>query len=344
MTLAGKVRGPGTALPALCAGSRVEKPGDSANAPVVIAMAETSVAKRAICNIVASPFCLLRPCLAVEMLAPVERNKRVLTMRGQRGCPALKSRGRLRELTEYPLPVRSGPKQKEFNDMAALPLIVFDVNETLLDLETMEPTFARIFGDKSAMRLWFANLILYSAALTVAGCYVPFTDIGSAVMKMLADTRGIKIDDKDKKELTEKFSTMPPHPEVPAALRKLRDAGFRLFTLTDNLLEVQTRQLEHGGIADLFERRFSADGVKHHKPSREAYAYIGRELAAEPSRFCLIACHTWDTLGAVAAGWEAALIKRAGNDVLGVGPQPQIVGDDLNDVANQLISRHKGRA
>src|SRR4029450_14143685 len=38
--------------------------------------------------------------------------------------------------------------------MAALPLIVFDVNETLLDLETMEPTFERIFGEKSAMRLW----------------------------------------------------------------------------------------------------------------------------------------------------------------------------------------------
>ena len=87
--------------------------------------------------------------------------------------------------------------------MAELPLIVFDVNETLLDLETMEPTFQRIFGDKSAMRLWFANFILYSAALTVAGCYVPFTDIGSAVMKMLADTRGIKIEDRDKKELTE---------------------------------------------------------------------------------------------------------------------------------------------
>jgi hypothetical protein len=44
--------------------------------------------------------------------------------------------------------------------MAALPLIVFDINETPLDLGTMEPTFERIFGDKSAMRLWFANLIL----------------------------------------------------------------------------------------------------------------------------------------------------------------------------------------
>src|ERR1700741_4100015 len=228
--------------------------------------------------------------------------------------------------------------------MAALPLIVFDVNETLLDLGTMEPTFQRIFNDKGAMRLWFANLIMYSAALTVAGQYVPFTDIGAAVMKMLADTRGIRITDADRKELTDKFSTMPPHPEGPAALRKLRKAGFRLFTLTDNLLEVQTRQLQHGGIVDLFERRFSADGVKHHKPSPEAYAYVEKELGAKPSQFCLIACHTWDTLGAVAAGWEAALIKRAGNDVLGVGPQPHLVGDDLDDVADQLIARHQGRA
>jgi len=183
-----------------------------------------------------------------------------------------------------------------------------------------------------------------AAALTVAGCYVPFTDIGSAVMKMLADTRGIRIGDKDRKELTEEFSTMPPHSEVPAALRKLRNAGFRLFTLTDNLLEVQTRQLEHGGIVDLFERRFSADGVKHHKPSREAYGYVERELGAKPSQLCLIACHTWDTLGAVAAGWQGALIKRPGNDVLGVGPQPQIIGNDLNDVADQLIAQHEGRA
>jgi 2-haloacid dehalogenase len=227
--------------------------------------------------------------------------------------------------------------------MATLPLIVFDVNETLIDLTNLEPTFERIFHDKEAMRFWFANLIMYSSALTVAGCYVPFTDIGSAVMKMLADTHGIKIGEADKKELVEKFSTMPPYPEVPAALQKLRQAGFRLFTLTDNLLEVQTRQLEHGGIVDFFERRFSADSVKHHKPSRQAYAFVERELGVGPSQLCLIACHTWDTLGAVAAGWQAALIRRPGNDVLEVGPQPQIVGADLNDVADQLIAQHEER-
>jgi 2-haloacid dehalogenase len=55
------------------------------------------------------------------------------------------------------------------DDMAAFPPIVFDVNETLLDLRTMEPIFERIFGEEDAMRLWFASLIPYSAALTVAG-------------------------------------------------------------------------------------------------------------------------------------------------------------------------------
>jgi hypothetical protein len=39
-----------------------------------------------------------------------------------------------------------------------LPLITFDVNETLLDLESVAPIFSRIFGDGAVMRLWFADL------------------------------------------------------------------------------------------------------------------------------------------------------------------------------------------
>jgi len=38
------------------------------------------------------------------------------------------------------------------------------------------------------------------------------------------------------------------------------------------------------------------------------------------------------------------LIRRAGNDLLGVGPQPQIVATDLNDVADQLIAQYEEKA
>jgi 2-haloacid dehalogenase len=229
--------------------------------------------------------------------------------------------------------------------MTRRPLIVFDVNETLLDLETLRPTFDRIFRDPAAMRLWFAGLITYSEALTLAGAYVPFTEIGAAVLRMLATTRGISITAADEGELTERFASMPPHPEVPDALRQLSDHGFRLFTLTDNTLEISGRQLENAQLLELFERRFSVDEtVRRHKPAPEAYSSVVDELGADPSEMCLIACHTWDTIGAVSAGWNAALILRSGNAPLEVGPQPHFVGRDLHEVADQLIGAATSRS
>jgi hypothetical protein len=87
---------------------------------------------------------------------------------------------------------------------------VLDVNETLLDLEAIRPTFERIFDDPAALRLWFASLITYSEALTLAGVDVPFTDIGAAVLRMLAATRGIDVSPADPAELTDRFASMPP--------------------------------------------------------------------------------------------------------------------------------------
>jgi 2-haloacid dehalogenase len=191
------------------------------------------------------------------------------------------------------------------------------------------------------MRLWFAGLITYSEALTLSGVYVPFTDIGGAVLQMLAATRGLTISAADAAELTDRFVTMPPHPEVPAALRRLRDNGFRLFTLTDNTLEINGRQLERAGLIDLFERRFSVDEtVQRHKPAQEAYESVAAALNMDPGDICLIACHVWDTIGAGAAGWQSALILRKGNAPLDVGPQPNYIGNDLDAIADQLIKRY----
>jgi 2-haloacid dehalogenase len=225
------------------------------------------------------------------------------------------------------------------------PVIVFDVNETLMNLDSLHPVFDRIFGDPNAMRLWFADLITYSEALTLAGVYVPFTDIGGAVLRMLAATRDIAISEADARELTDRFATMPPHPEVPAALRRLRDHGFRLFTLTDNTLEISGRQLEHAGVIEVFERRFSVDeSVHRHKPAAEAYQSVAAALGLDPGGICLIACHVWDTIGAQSAGWQAGLILREGNAPLDVGPQPDYIGQDLDEVADQLIERYPAAA
>ena len=47
------------------------------------------------------------------------------------------------------------------------PIMVFDVNETLLDITHLEPLFVRIFGNKSVLREWFSHLIIYSQTMTL---------------------------------------------------------------------------------------------------------------------------------------------------------------------------------
>jgi len=80
--------------------------------------------------------------------------------------------------------------------------------------------------------------------------------------------------------------------------------------------------------------------VRRHKPAQEAYQSVAASLDLEPAGICLVASHVWDTIGALAAGWQAALILRDGNAPLDVGPQPGYAGKDLDAVAAQLIERY----
>ena len=48
----------------------------------------------------------------------------------------------------------------EGTSIAKRPVIVIDVNETLLDISVLEPLFERAFAAKGRMREWFAQVIL----------------------------------------------------------------------------------------------------------------------------------------------------------------------------------------
>ncbi|MCK0165362.1 hypothetical protein [Marinobacter sp. S6332] len=76
-------------------------------------------------------------------------------------------------------------------------IIVFDVNETLLDITTLEPLFVRIFGDRRILREWFAQLILYSQTMTLSGIYSPFGELGVGALRMIANIHQIDVGNAD---------------------------------------------------------------------------------------------------------------------------------------------------
>lgn len=217
-------------------------------------------------------------------------------------------------------------------------VIVFDVNETLLDIEILNPFFERTFGDARVMRQWFAELILYSQALTLNGSYSPFGQLAVAVLKMVAEIKSVSLTENDLDDFKDHMGRLPAHQDAAPALEMLRSAGFRLVTLTNSAPEAGQAVLQKAGLSDCFEKQFSVDAVKRFKPARETYSSVASALGADPSSLRLVAAHTWDTLGALAAGWKAALLTRPGNAPLPVGDQPDIIEKDLLAIAHRIIT------
>ena len=132
---------------------------------------------------------------------------------------------------------------------------------------------------------------------------------------------------------------LPAHAEVPAALGRLREAGFRLTALTNSVLDVANAQLTHAGLIELFEEVFSADEVQALKPAPAPYRMVAKRCGVEITDVCLIAAHAWDVSGALAAGCQAAFVGRAGGVPSPIGKQPAAIGRDLTEVADALLQR-----
>jgi 2-haloacid dehalogenase len=221
-------------------------------------------------------------------------------------------------------------------------VLVFDVNETLIDFESMSPLFERIFGDRRVLREWLGHLIMYSMTITLAGLYEGYFTLGQGLLRMVGDVHGVQVTDADLEELKTGMLTMPAHPDVEAGLSRLKDAGFRMVTLTNSPSNPHGQSpLEHAGLAHFFERQFTIETIRAYKPAPQAYHLVAQGLGVPPSTCFMVAAHVWDTIGAQSAGYTAGLITRPGNAPLPVHslPQPNLVAPDLPDLAARLIQR-----
>lgn len=216
--------------------------------------------------------------------------------------------------------------------------LIFDVNETLLDLTALDPIFARIFGDAGVRRQWFAQMIQNALVATVTDVYAPFGELGMSALSMVAARLDKPLTDEGRAEIRAGMTQLPPHPDVRPAFERLNAAGFRLATLTNSTQAVAEAQLQYAGLTDRLERMMSADAVKRLKPAPAPYHMAAREMGCEIGQMCLIAAHAWDVAGARRAGMQTIFVARPGMVSDPLAPAPLMVGRTLTDVADWLIA------
>ncbi len=216
-------------------------------------------------------------------------------------------------------------------------IIVFDVIETMLDTSALGPHFESVFGEARVLREWFSQLLLDAEVATIAGPYFDFSTLAGAALDMTVETHKLTLSSNDKGQILKAMLSLPPHPDVHDALRLLRDAGLRLVTLTNSSQRSMEEQLKNAGIESYFERKFSVDSVRKFKPAPETYQMVAKELNVTTGDLRMVAAHAWDIIGAMQAGCAAAFVARPGKVLNPLADKPDIAGEDLLAVAEEII-------
>ncbi len=217
--------------------------------------------------------------------------------------------------------------------------IVFDVNETLLDLSVLDDPFQRVFADASARREWFGQLLQLALVVTLTDTYRDFRVLAGEALELVAGRRNITLDDEARSSILGMIVHLPPHPEVPAALDRLESKGFKLVALTNSPPATAEAQLTNAGLIGRFDRVMSVDPTRRFKPHPAPYEFAADELGVGPTRLWMVAAHDWDIAGAVRVGYKGAFVARPGQGYASGYPAPDLIGGDMAEVVEALIGR-----
>lgn len=220
------------------------------------------------------------------------------------------------------------------------PLIVFDVNETLLDLQSLDPLFVEHLGSAALRQQWFDQVLKSAFVSTITGPYHDFGVVARSALAMVAEKNQIALTTEASDAILQQMRRLTPHPDVLPGIQLLHDAGFRLAALTNSPPAVAQAQLVNAGIAPLLSEILSVDASQSLKPAKKVYEDALQTLEGTPSSTTLIAAHAWDIAGAMSAGWQGAFVLRQGKVWNPLFESPTFTGIDIQDIARQLISTH----
>lgn len=217
-------------------------------------------------------------------------------------------------------------------------VIVFDVNETLLDLKDLRPHFERLFGDQAVIQQWFATLLHSSLVSTLGEDYHDFGSLAGAALEVLARRHAVALGESDLDAIVEGMKQLPPHPDVRDSLDRLRSAGLRLATLTNSSQSMVGAQMDNAALSKYFDLQLSVDEVRRFKPAPEVYQMAASRLGVPIDQVRLVAAHDWDVFGALRAGCAGAFVARGGRSYHPLYQAPDIAGPDMNVVTEQILA------
>ena len=217
--------------------------------------------------------------------------------------------------------------------------ILFDINETILDLSSLKPKFKTAFGDEAVTATWFSMLLHTSTVCTLTEIKTDFTTLAGAMLDTVAARRGIELPDMMRDDILGGFASLSPHADVKPALTRLRSAGYRTVAFSNSSLKLVSSQIGNAGLTEYYDEIVSVEETGSFKPDPRVYEFVARRINRPIEELRLVATHDWDTHGALTAGMHAAYIDRSGAPYHPLYRQPDVYATTMDDIVEQIIAR-----
>ncbi|WP_114325861.1 haloacid dehalogenase type II [Candidatus Colwellia aromaticivorans] len=219
-------------------------------------------------------------------------------------------------------------------------IILFDINETVLNLNTLKPKFKATFGNESVMATWFSMLLHSSTVCMMTGVKTDFATLAGTMLESIAARMDVKLSQTMRDDILSGFASLLPHDDIKQALAQLKSAGFRTVAFSNSSLKLISAQMTNAGLMEYFDDIISVEETGSFKPDPNVYKFAAKQLNQPLKSLRLVATHDWDTHGALSVGMRAAYINRSGTIYHPLYRQPDIYATTMEDIVDQIIKKN----
>ena len=213
--------------------------------------------------------------------------------------------------------------------------VVFDVLETLLNVEAIAERLTEVGQPDSVMGPFFLRFQRDAMALTLAGDDADFTAVARQALN--TETKQA-MSSADIEHVLEGFAKVSAFPDALPALQKLAEAGIKIGCLTVGDPDNTRRFLAAAGLDTYVDEVVTSSAVGTWKPAPAVYHYSADRLDVDLEAMALVAVHAWDCHGAKRVGALAGWCSRLEGEPGDVFEPADVRGDDLVEVVEGLLA------
>lgn len=200
--------------------------------------------------------------------------------------------------------------------------VFFDFMGTCLDWHTsacasFPPTISNDDASKLALE-WRRQYFIENTERFYQGLEPEDIDItlSRVLDRVLEQTPKLKtyIEPHDKRQMIAAWHCQSAWPEVPEAIRSVReDLGVEVFVHANGTTRLQLDLTRSSGLS--FNMLFSSQLLGVYKPSPEAYKKALQFVKLQPEEVVLVAAHAYDLRGAQSVGMKTIYVHRWTDDI-----------------------------